>query len=175
MKMVRFICLVSTNMSIVHHWSVKNVIKYLDAGGTVYRVLFQLESFDSENPSLFTILTPGSVDLDISTINPSDFTPFQDLTEEQVLEWVKINIVKYDIPNSDPIESKYEYEIYHERYLKNLKETITYTPDQPYSDVGYLTHPEPVEEESEETETDNPDDMAQIATEMGIPTPPDWT
>jgi len=164
-------------MTITHNWHVTSVNKYLDTGGTVYKVLFQITSTDSDNPSYLTITTPGSVILDIETIDPDNFTPFNELTEEQILDWVKERIVKYNIPDTDPVETKYEYEIYHERHLQNLKETITYTPDRPYSDVGYLIHPEPdpVEPDPNEVEIDTAEDMMQVAAEMGIPVPEDWT
>lgn len=162
-------------MSITHNWKINSVIRYLDVGGTVYRVLFDIESVDSDNPAFLRITTTGSVELDVSDVNPDNFTPFEDLTEEQVLEWVKQRIIKYDIIDTDPVENKYEYEIHHERHLKNLKETITYTPDRPYSVVGYLTTPEP-EVIEEDVETDSPEDMAAIAAEMGLETiPEEWT
>ena len=164
-------------MSITHNWKINSVIRYLDVGGTVYRVLFDIESVDSDNPAFLRITTTGSVELDVSDVSPDNFTPFEDLTEEQVLEWVKQRIIKYDIIDTDPVENKYEYEIHHERHLKNLKETITYTPDRPYSVVGYLTTPEPEPEVIEEdVETDSPEDMAAIAAEMGLETiPEEWT
>lgn len=164
-------------MSITHNWKINSVIRYLDVGGTVYRVLFDIESVDSDNPAFLRITTTGSVELDVSDVSPDNFTPFEDLTEEQVLEWVKQRIIKYDIIDTDPVENKYEYEIHHERHLKNLKETITYTPDRPYSVVGYLTTPEPEPEVIEEdVETDSSEDMAAIAAEMGLETiPEEWT
>ena len=135
-------------MTITHNWKVNSVIKYLDAEGTVYRVLFDIESIDSDNPSFLNITTSGSVELSTETINSDEFIPFENLTVNDVLGWVKEKIIKYNIPDTDPVEIKYEYEIYNERYLKNLKETITYTPDRPYSTVGYLTTPDT------ETDTD---------------------
>lgn len=164
-------------MSITHNWKINSLIRYLDVGGTVYRVLFDIESVDSDNPAFLRITTTGSVELDVSDVSPDNFTPFEDLTEEQVLEWVKQRIIKYDIIDTDPVENKYEYEIHHERHLKNLKETITYTPDRPYSVVGYLTTPEPEPEVIEEdVETDSSEDMAAIAAEMGLETiPEEWT
>jgi len=163
-------------MAITHNWKVNSVIKYLDTEGTVYRVLFDIESIDSDNPSFLNITTSGSVDLDTQTIDPGQFIPFENLTEDEVLEWVKERIIKYNIPDTDPIEIKYEYEIHHERHLKNLKETITYTPDRPWSTVGYLIppEPEPIPEPEPEPETDSPEDMAQVAAEMGIPVPEEW-
>lgn len=166
-------------MSITHNWKINSLIRYLDVGGTVYRVLFDIESVDSDNPAFLRITTTGSVELDVSDVSPDNFTPFEDLTEEQVLGWVKQRIIKYDIIDTDPVENKYEYEIHHERHLKNLKETITYTPDRPYSVVGYLTTPEPEPEPEvieEDVETDSPEDMAAIAAEMGLETiPEEWT
>jgi len=162
-------------MTITHNWEVNSVIKYLDTEGTVYRVLFDIESIDSDNPSFLNITTSGSVDLDTQTIDPGQFIPFENLTEDEVLEWVKERIIKYNIPDTDPIEIKYEYEIHHERHLKNLKETITYTPDRPYSTVGYLTTPEPEPtpdtetDTDEDVETDTDEERERVAAEMGIP------
>ena len=166
-------------MTITHNWKINSVIRYLDTGGTVYRVLFDVESFDSYDPTFLRITTAGSVELDVFDVNPNVFTPFEDLTEDQVLQWVKERIVKYNTLDTDPIESKYEYEIHHERHLKNVKETITYAPDRAYSVVGYLTtpelEPEIIEIIEEDVETDSPEEMELVALQMGIPIPEEWT
>jgi len=73
-------------MSITHDWSINSVLKFLDNEGTVYRVFFELYSYDEEDPKILQIKTLSFVDLDIHHID--NFIPFDDLTEQEVKDWV---------------------------------------------------------------------------------------
>lgn len=142
-------------MSITHNWSINSVLRFLDNGGTVYRVFFELYSYDEENPKILQIKTLSFVDLDISHID--NFIPFDDLTKSQVLQWVFDRLVKYQIVSDDSNEIKYEYEIYHEKYIENIKNPTVLTPELPNTVIGYINESTPLESElvSEQNYEDN--------------------
>ena len=137
-------------MAITHHWSIHSTIKYLDAGGTVCKVIFKLQSQDSDNPELLNITTISSVNLDTSHIE--NFVPFDQLTEQEVLQWVFDRLTKYQICSIDSDETKYDYEIYHEKYLENLKNPTLITPNIPNTVNGYIMNLEPVQENTDEVD-----------------------
>lgn len=140
-------------MSITHDWSINSVLKFLDNGGTVYRVFFELYSYDEENPSTLQIKTLSFVDLDIHHID--NFIPFDELTKSQVLQWVFDRLVKYQIVNVDSDETKYEYEIYHEKYIENIKNPTSLTPELPNTVIGYINESPPSELITEQNSEDS--------------------
>lgn len=128
-------------MAVTHNWSIHSTIKYLDAGGTVCEVIFRLESQDNDNPELLNITTLSSIKFDTTHIE--NFIPFDQLTEQEVLQWVFDRLTKYQICSIDSTETKYDYEIYHEKYLEKLKKPTIFTPELPNTVIGYLNAPRP--------------------------------
>jgi hypothetical protein len=147
-------------MSIVHNWKVHNVIRSYDPDGTIFKVRFDLTSYD-ESDIHNTVNTSGTIRLESPDMN-ADFVEFEDVREENVIEWIRVQSLNYNVPNSDPVETKTEYEICHERQLKNITESDTYDPVWSGSDYSDLVVDEP-EEPSED-----PEILEQVVAEMGI-------
>jgi hypothetical protein len=160
-------------MAIQHTWSINSTFKYRDSGGTVYKVIFQLDTVDTDDPRRFSVSTMDFIELDVNNIDPDQYVTFEELTEDLVLEWVFSNIEKYNIPNTNPIQTKNVYEISHEMWIRKLKNYIEFTPDRPYTSVGYLgeldTEVPPTYSESIlEPETDPLEDNVQLAPETQL-------
>jgi hypothetical protein len=149
-------------MAIQHTWSVNSTFKYGDSGGTVYKVIFKLETVDTEDPNRFFVSTMDMVEIPTGNSDDENYTPFNELTEEQVIEWVVDNTTNYNVQNTEPIETKNIYEISHEMWIRKIKEHVDFAPDRPYTSVGYLgvnNDPLPPDLEPEEEEEAPAPDM----------------
>ena len=63
-------------MSIVHNWKVHNVIRSYDPDGTIFKVRFDLTSYD-ESDIHNTVNTSGTIRLESPDMN-ADFVEFED-------------------------------------------------------------------------------------------------
>jgi hypothetical protein len=70
-------------MEITHTWKIRKLIQKNDGSGLVIQVYFKVHSTDGE----YYYVSAGNVELD--TDNIENFISYQDLTEEQVIIWVK--------------------------------------------------------------------------------------
>lgn len=79
-------------MSITYTWKVTGMkVKSTDAlSQAVFQTFWQKTGRDENgNEGVFSGATP----FDVSKINPDNFTPLEQLSEEQVLEWIKSVVV----------------------------------------------------------------------------------
>ncbi len=70
-------------MEITHNWVIRKLVQKNDGTGTVIRVYFKIYSTDGE----YSYVSGDNIELDVNNIQ--NFISYQDLTQEQVLEWVK--------------------------------------------------------------------------------------
>jgi len=70
-------------MEITHTWKVRKLVQKNDGSGLVIQVFYKVYSTDGE----YSYVSAGNIELE--TENLSNFVPYQDLTEEMVLQWVK--------------------------------------------------------------------------------------
>jgi hypothetical protein len=74
-------------MNITHTWIVKKLKQINDGTGVVSRVNFKVVSRDTETSIAYSY--SDEVKLNTEDINFGSFTPYDQLTEEQVLQFVK--------------------------------------------------------------------------------------
>ena len=70
-------------MEITHSWVIRKLVQKNDGSGTIIQVYFKVHSTDGE----YYYASAGNVELDVDNIQ--NFTSYQTLTEELVLEWIK--------------------------------------------------------------------------------------
>ena len=70
-------------MAITHTWKVKKLVQKNDGSGLVIQVFYKVYSIDNE----YSYVNAGNIELE--TENISNFIPYQNLTEELVIQWVK--------------------------------------------------------------------------------------
>ena len=91
-------------MEITHTWKIRKLVQKNDGTGTIIQVYFKIHSTDEE----YYYASSGNVELD--TNNIQDFISYQDLTEEQVVGWVKDKLCEsvsdYEQVNIDWITEK---------------------------------------------------------------------
>ena len=91
-------------MEITHTWKIRKLVQKNDGTGTIIQVYFKIHSTDGE----YYYASSGNVELD--TNNIQDFISYQDLTEEQVVGWVKDklgeSVSDYEQVNIDWINEK---------------------------------------------------------------------
>ncbi len=79
-------------MSITYSWKVTSIKKVdtPDAQGVIFQTYWKKTGEDADgNTGEFIGATP----FDPKTVDPENFTAFEDLTEEQVLEWIQAVVV----------------------------------------------------------------------------------
>ena len=74
-------------MNITHTWIIKKLRQINDGSGVVARVDYKVVSRDEDTST--AVSYPDSVQLDTEDIDMSKFTPYNELTEAQVIEFVK--------------------------------------------------------------------------------------
>jgi len=91
-------------MNITHTWIIKNLSQINDGTGTVSRVDFKVVSRDEDTST--AVCHPDSIELDIENIDMNNFTQYNDLTEEQVLQFVrdKLGNEVQQIENSNSLQ-----------------------------------------------------------------------
>ncbi len=123
-------------MEIIHTWKVRKLIQKNDGSGLVIQVYFKVHSTDGE----YYYASAGNVELD--TNNIESFVSYQDLTEEQVILWVKDKLGEsasdYEQANIDWINDK-----------KNSPAPTTKVERLPWEPEPIVEESEPVVEESE--------------------------
>lgn len=70
-------------MTITHTWKVKKLVQKNDGSGLVIQVFYRVNSTDGE----YSYTSSGDVELE--TENISNFIPYQNLTEELIIQWIK--------------------------------------------------------------------------------------
>lgn len=90
-------------MAITHTWTVRKLIQKNDNSGLVIQVFYKVHSTDGE----YYYVSAGNIELE--TENISNFIPYQNLTEELVIQWVKDklgpNLGNHEQINSDWINA----------------------------------------------------------------------
>lgn len=90
-------------MTITHTWSINQMEQLNDNSGTVVHVEYSVHSTDGN----VSTQSGGGVEFKIEKIK--DFIPYEDLTEELVLGWVKEklgpNLGNHEINNASWIDS----------------------------------------------------------------------
>lgn len=90
-------------MPVTHKWSVHRMEQLNDDSGTVVRVDYIVNSTDGDN----SIQSHGTVELEVENIE--NFIPYENLSEEIVINWIKIKLGPslggHEINNSAWIES----------------------------------------------------------------------
>ena len=81
-------------MTITHNWQVKKLVQKNDGSGLVIQVFYRVRSTDGE----YSRTSIGDVKLE--TENISNFVPYQNLTEELIIQWIKDKLG----PNSEDLE-----------------------------------------------------------------------
>jgi hypothetical protein len=74
-------------MNITHTWIIKKLNQINDGTGTVTSVFFKVVSRDEDTSK--AVCYPDSVILDTQNIDSDNFIPYSELTEEQVLQFVR--------------------------------------------------------------------------------------
>lgn len=92
-------------MEIIHTWKVRKLVQKNDGSGLVIQVFYKVYSTDN----VYTYASAGNIELE--TENLFNFVPYQDLTEEMVLQWVKDKLE----PNSRNLEQENADWIYNVR------------------------------------------------------------
>lgn len=73
-------------MTITHTWKIKTLVQNNDNTGTVNQIFFEIHSTDGE----YSYTVDSDVRLNVYDIQ--NFVPYNNLTEEIVLQWVKDTI-----------------------------------------------------------------------------------
>jgi len=91
-------------MNITHTWIIKSLSQINDGTGTVSRVNFKVVSRDNNTST--AVAYSDSIDLNIDNIDMNNFTPYNELTEEQVLQFVrdKLGNEVQQIENSNSLQ-----------------------------------------------------------------------
>lgn len=119
-------------MAIVHTWSINPELLTKDQGSNsnvVYSVLWRLASKETVGDVLYE--TSSSNQINLNTNNISNFTAFNDLTEDQVLGWVKDKID--EDANLTKGLSCNQWEAAHERKIEKEKNPPTRIQAAPWS------------------------------------------
>lgn len=74
-------------MNITHTWIIKNLRQINDGSGVVARVDYKVVSRDEDTST--AVSYPDFVQLETENIDMDNFVPYNDLTEEQVIQFVK--------------------------------------------------------------------------------------
>lgn len=74
-------------MKITHTWIIKNLRQINDGSGVVARVDYKVVSKDKDTST--AVVYPDSVQLETENIDTDTFVPYNELTEEQVIQFVK--------------------------------------------------------------------------------------
>jgi formylmethanofuran dehydrogenase subunit E-like metal-binding protein len=123
-------------MGIAHTWKIRKLVQKNDGTGTIIQVYFKIHSTDGE----YYYASSGNVELD--TNNIESFVSYQDLTEEQVILWVKDKLGEsasdYEQANIDWINDK-----------KNSPAPTTKVERLPWEPEPIVEESEPIVEESE--------------------------
>jgi hypothetical protein len=80
-------------MAVTHTWSVKGNLKVENTDShqnVVFKTYWRVSSLETVDGVDYGATSTGSVNLNTDNLDP--FTPFEDLTEEQVLGWTKSKI-----------------------------------------------------------------------------------
>jgi len=73
-------------MSANHTWSITNLKQLNDGTGTVSSVSYSIKTVDSDDE---TINIESSGEIFLNTDNISNFIPYGQLTESEIIEWVR--------------------------------------------------------------------------------------
>lgn len=90
-------------MAVTHNWSITEMVQLNDNSGTVIRAGYRVKSSDGE------VSTQSMGMVELETENIENFIPYEQLTEEIVLGWIKSklgpNLANHEINNASWIDS----------------------------------------------------------------------
>lgn len=108
-------------MTVTHNWKIKTLVQNNDNTGTVNQIYFEIHSIDG------TYSYKVESDVRLDTDNIQNFIPYQNLTEQIILQWVQDKlgtlVVDYEQINADWInQARYidENPIISETKIENL-------------------------------------------------------
>ena len=131
-------------MEITHTWKVRKLVQKNDENGLVIQVFYKIYSTDGE----YSYVSAGTIEL--GTENISNFIPYQDLTEEIVLQWIRDKLGS----NSEDLEQINSDWIYNEKnpIPSSIKvEKLPWEPE-PTPEPTPEPEPEPTPEPTPEPE-----------------------
>ena len=79
-------------MAANHTWSITNLKQLNDGTGTVSSVSYSIETVDSDDE---TINIQSSGEIVLNTDNISNFIPYEQLTEFEIIQWVRSYFLDY--------------------------------------------------------------------------------
>ena len=79
-------------MSVTHTWSITELKELNDGTGTVSSVSYLIQTVDNDDQ---TINIQSSGEIFLNTDNISNFIPYQELTESEVIGWVRSYFLYY--------------------------------------------------------------------------------
>lgn len=136
---------------IVYEWKLTGIVKStpstLPVSDVVVAVRWVVTGTDEDgNSAVFN----GSTPFELSTVDPDNFTPYNELTEEQVLGWVE-NYVKVVNPYWDHVQQQIDKKI--EESKQSIQDvSADDLPWSPTSGSNSAPAPEPILNEETETE-----------------------
>ena len=90
-------------MAITHTWSIRELVQLNDNNGTVVRVGYSVDSTDGN------VSTQSNGSVELETENIENFVPYENLSEETTLAWVKEklgpNLGNHEVNNAAWIDS----------------------------------------------------------------------
>jgi hypothetical protein len=82
-------------MAVTHTWSVSDQLQTRTQDGlseVVFSVVWNLSSEETVDGTTYSISSANQISLNTDNLDPSTFTAFADLTEDQVVGWAKSTI-----------------------------------------------------------------------------------
>lgn len=82
-------------MAVTHTWSVSDQLQTRTQDGlseVVFSVVWRLNSEETVDGTTYSISSANQISLNTDNLDPSTFTAFADLTEDQVVGWAKSTI-----------------------------------------------------------------------------------
>ena len=130
-------------MTMVHTWELTGMKLQSGDGVTnaVVQTYWKCNGHTEDLPD-FVGTFSGATPFDIATIDPDNFTPYEDLTEAQVLGWIEAAAASYMDHINEQIEKQIVQQI--------APETEVNEGDFPWSPPADTSADEPVVEEASE-------------------------
>ena len=99
-------------MSLVHTWELTGMKLQSDGKVTnaVVQTYWKCHGHSADLPD-FTGTFSGATPFDLNTIDPNNFTPYEDLTEAQVLGWIEAAAASYMDHIDEQIAKQIELQI----------------------------------------------------------------
>jgi len=118
-------------MSVTHTWTIASKLQTKTEDGyenVVFSAVWNLSSEETVDEKTYTISSANQIKFDVSDL--SDFTPFDDLTESQVVGWAK-STIDANAAEGEGITCA-EWEAGHERAIAKQKNPPTQNRQAPW-------------------------------------------